>query len=79
MDSPSKILEFIQRNDLGYILGNAVRAIIYAKDATLTEEKQLQYLKDARLFLNTEIKRLSKLKGLTEKDIQENEMRREKS
>lgn len=60
MDNPREILRFIERNNLGYILGNSVRAIIHAKDTELTEEQKLQHLKDARLFLNIEIKRLSK-------------------
>jgi hypothetical protein len=53
-------MEFIERNDLGYLLGNSLRAIIYAKDSSLTEQQQLQHLKDARAFLNIEIKRMSK-------------------
>lgn len=66
----SEITKFIERNNLGYTLGNTVRAIIYAKnpeygevtkdDNSKIERHQLKYLKDARLFLNYEIKRLSK-------------------
>jgi hypothetical protein len=71
MNSPRQIMQFIESNDLGYTLGNAVRAIIYAcqpefgkamaeANPELTRHKRLQHLKDARLFLNVEIKRLSK-------------------
>jgi hypothetical protein len=62
MDSPNEIIRFIERNNLGYILGNATRAIIYAQnpEEPPDEQKKLQHLKDARQFLNIEIKRLSK-------------------
>lgn len=69
MDDPRKIIEFIERNDLGYILGNSVRHIIYAANyisqGLIMSGKEgdsirLIHLKDARQFLNVEIKRLSK-------------------
>jgi hypothetical protein len=63
-NSPSKIIKFIEDNDLGYILGNTVRAIIYAKNS-ITEVEKIQHLKDARQFLNVEIKRLSKKEKTT--------------
>lgn len=59
MNNPNETMRFIEKNDLGYILGNAVKSIILAKDITLEESKRLQHLKDARRFLNFEIKRLS--------------------
>jgi hypothetical protein len=59
LNNPSQIAKFIESNDLGYILGNAVRAIVYSREVQETNKK-LQHLKDARLFLNVEIKRLSK-------------------
>jgi hypothetical protein len=66
MDSPNQIIQFIQRNKLSYILGHTVRAIMYANmmsfDQDLNKLVQLQHLKDARQFLNIEIKRLSKEK-----------------
>jgi hypothetical protein len=64
MDNPRKIMEFIERNELGYILGNAVRAIILAaevnEEVNSGKNQKLTHLKDARLFLNVEIKRLAK-------------------
>jgi len=60
MMNPSKIVKFIEENELGYILGNATRAIIYSRDPESRLEKQIQHLKDARQFLNIEIKKLSK-------------------
>ena len=57
MMNPKEIMRFIEKNELGYVLGNAVRSIILAKE---DNNKKLQHLKDARLFLNDEIKRLSK-------------------
>lgn len=62
MINPSKIVKFIEDNDLGYILGNTIRSIIYARDETLTDEKRIQHLKDARSFINVEIKRRNKVK-----------------
>lgn len=57
----SKITKLIEEFNLGYTLGNAVRAIVNAMDSNLTDEtKKIQHLKDARLFLNDEIRRLSK-------------------
>ena len=55
--NPRDIMRFIEKNELGYVLGNAVRSIILAKE---DDSKRLQHLKDARLFLNDEIKRLGK-------------------
>ena len=69
MDNPSKIIDFIERNDLGYILGNSVRHIIYGANYIANglimsgkqgDDARLMHLKDARQFLNVEIKRLSK-------------------
>ena len=58
------VIKFIEDNELGYILGNAVRAIIYTKNS-ITEVEKIQHLKDARQFLNVEIKRLSKKEKTT--------------
>jgi hypothetical protein len=66
--SPNEIMRFIEKNNLGYILGNAVRSILLSiTDIELDEDRtklyprnKLQHLKDARQFLNVEIKRLSK-------------------
>jgi hypothetical protein len=62
MMNPRKVAKLIEETEVGYTLGNAIRAIIYAKDPNQDENKRLQHLKDARLFLNDEIKRLSKKK-----------------
>jgi hypothetical protein len=56
----TELLRFIEKNNLGYLLGNTVRAIIYAKDDILSPQQRLQHLKDARTFINVEIKNLSK-------------------
>jgi len=72
MDDPRKVIEFIERNDLGYILGNSVRHIIYGANYISSglimsgeqgDNARLMHLRDARQFLNVEIKRLSKKKG----------------
>lgn len=59
MMNPSKIVKFIEDNELGYVLGNATRSIIHSI-ISVENEKKLQHLKDARAFINVEIKKLSK-------------------
>ena len=61
MLNPTQVIKFIVGNDLGYTLGHAVRAIVLSKEETETNRK-IQHLKDARLFINDEIKRLGKEK-----------------
>jgi hypothetical protein len=64
MDSPKQIMQFIERNELGYVLGCAVRSILRSVEGAGPTENEnnykLKHLKDSRLFLNDEIKRLSR-------------------
>jgi len=55
-----QLVKFIEKNNLGYLLGNTVRAIVFSRDESLSEQQRLQHLKDARQFINVEIKNLSK-------------------
>ena len=59
MINPREVTKFIERSEVGYTLGNAIKSIIRGT-VNLTKEENLQHLKDARLFLNDEIKRLSR-------------------
>jgi hypothetical protein len=59
-DDPKKIMDFIERNGLGYILGRVVMAVMRA--AEVPDEEKLGHLKEARNLLNTMIKRRMRVK-----------------
>lgn len=56
MDDPRKLMEFIERNNLGYTLGRAFIAIVRA--ANLQDKERLTELREARNLLNICIKRI---------------------
>jgi cell division protein FtsB len=56
----TELVRFIEKNNLGYLLGNTIRVIVFSRDESLSEQQRLQHLKDARAFINVEIKNLSK-------------------
>lgn len=56
MDDPKKLIDFIEKHNLGYLLGRAVTAIVKSQDS-MTKEEKLTHLKEARNLLNIIIKR----------------------
>lgn len=55
MDDPKKVLDFIERNNLGYVLGRVLVSITRASNCP--EEEKLTHLKEARNLLNIMIKK----------------------
>jgi cytosine/adenosine deaminase-related metal-dependent hydrolase len=54
-EDPKKLIDFIERNNLGYILGRVMVAVVRAAESS--DEEQLAHLKEARNLLNIMIKK----------------------
>jgi hypothetical protein len=54
-EDPKKLIDFIERNNLGYILGRVMVAVVRAAESS--DGEQLGHLKEARNLLNIMIKK----------------------